>query len=118
LCCDNYDSNSLSEEQFRQIVRVAGDKAMCLQLLLPANHTALTGDLEVQLIGSLPSNGRLQLLRATAAQSFTAVAAVPVANSSSSVRFPCGVLTLGGRYRVVLLSQVQVSWVDVIRAGS
>jgi len=30
------------------------------------------------------------------------VAAVPVASSTSSVRFPCGVVTLGGRYRIVL----------------
>ena len=77
---------------------------MCLELLLPDNHTALTGDLEVQLIGPLPEHGRLQLLRATAAQSFAAVAAVSVANSTTAVRFPCGVVTLGGRYRVVLLS--------------
>ena len=87
---------------------VAGEKATCLELLVPSNHTALTGDLEVQLIGPLPPDGRLQLLRATAAQSFTVIAAVPVANSSSSVRFPCGVLTLGGRYRVVLQSHTEV----------
>jgi hypothetical protein len=79
---------------------------MCLELLLPDNHTALTGDLEVQLIGPPPERSRLQLLRATAAQSFAAVAAVPVVNSSSSVRFPCGVVTLGGRYRVALLTEV------------
>ena len=90
---------------------VAGENATCLELLVPTNHTALTGDLEVQLIGPLPSDGRLQLLRSTAAQSFTVIAAVPVANSSSSfrsVRFPCGVLTLGGRYRVVLQSHTEV----------
>ena len=78
---------------------------------MPSNHTALTGDLEVQLIGPLPPDGRLQLLRATAAQSFAVIAAVPVADSNSSVssvRFPCGVLTLGGRYRVVLLSDTEV----------
>jgi len=90
---------------------VAGENATCLELLVPTNHTALTGDLEVQLIGPLPPDGRLQLLRATAAQSFTVIAAVPVANSSSSVSsvsFPCGVLTLGGRYRVVLQSHTEV----------
>jgi hypothetical protein len=77
---------------------------MCLELLLPGNHTAMTGDLEVQLIGPRPEHGRLQLRRATAAQRFSAVAAVSVANSTATVRFPCGVVTLGGRYRVVLLS--------------
>jgi hypothetical protein len=80
---------------------------MCLELLLPVNHTALAGDFEVHLIGSPPSRSRLQLLRATGAQSFAAVAAVAVANSSSSVRFPCGVVTLGGRYRVALLTEVR-----------
>jgi hypothetical protein len=85
---------------------VAGQSAMCLELLLPHNHTALTGDLEVQLIGPPPERSRLQLLRATAARSFAAVAAVPVQNGSSWARFPCGVLTLGGRYRVALLTEV------------
>lgn len=80
---------------------------MSLQLLLPDNHTALTGDLDVQLIGPPPpERSRLQLLRATAAHSFSAVAAVPVFNGSGYVRFPCGVVTLGGRYRVALLAEV------------
>jgi hypothetical protein len=105
----------MSKKQFIRIVVpvacVAGEHATCLELLVPGNHTALTGDLEVQLIGSLPPDGRLQLLRATAARNFTVIAAVPVANSTSSVssvRFPCGLLTLGGRYRVVLLSPREV----------
>jgi hypothetical protein len=83
---------------------------MCLQVMLPDNHTALTGDLEVRLIGLRPGPepSRLQLERATATRSFTVVAALTVANSTATASFPCGVITLGGRYRVVLLTHAKV----------
>jgi hypothetical protein len=90
---------------------------MCLQLLLPDNHTAMTGDLEVGLTGPRPEHSRLQLQRATADRSFVVVAAVAVANSTATVRFPCGVVTLGGRYRVVLLSAEAHTKVGALRSA-
>lgn len=91
---------------------------MCLELLLPANHTALTGDLQVRLIGPRPQHSHLQLQRATADRRFAVVAAVTVANSTATVRFPCGVVTLGGRYRVVLLSAEAHTKVGAFRSAN
>ncbi|XP_069681082.1 uncharacterized protein gogo [Periplaneta americana] len=83
---------------------LTGDRVMSCELRLPANHTALAGDLEVRLLDPSPLHGRLQLLRATPAHGYTAVAAVPLPGNATTAAFPCGVVTLGGRYRVVLIT--------------
>ncbi|KAJ9591191.1 hypothetical protein L9F63_002262, partial [Diploptera punctata] len=79
---------------------------MCYQLLVPHNYTALSGDLEVQLVGSRPGKlaGRLQLLRASSNQSYAAIAAVPIRNDSKNIKFPCGVIALGGHYQLKFVS--------------
>ncbi|PSN38518.1 hypothetical protein C0J52_22131 [Blattella germanica] len=91
---------------------------MCYELLVPQNYTALSGDLEVKLIGTQPRKitGRLHLLRASTDQTFVAIAAVPITNESSSVKFPCGVVALGGHYQIKFISNDISEEAEIVEA--
>ncbi|XP_014291189.1 uncharacterized protein gogo [Halyomorpha halys] len=73
-----------------------------IELVLPAEHTALSGDLEVHVLGGTPGlRGVVILLEGS-----STLASLPFfwANGSQPVRvrFPCGLVSKGGRFQVSL----------------
>nr|XP_018908175.1 PREDICTED: uncharacterized protein LOC109037809 [Bemisia tabaci] len=85
----------------------------CLEIRVPVNYTALTGDLEVHLSDVPSEYTRLQLLKSIA-HGWSLIGSIPLPvqtpthiNSSDVyqmvvVKFPCGVITQGGKYGVRL----------------
>ncbi|XP_068082960.1 uncharacterized protein gogo [Anabrus simplex] len=104
------------------------------EVRVPQNHTALSGDLTVTVIGTPPRSARLELLRATQAGStrFAPIGSVPLPPAPSGpntttpdveVRFPCGLFTQGGSYGIVLviakpeerpIQELDVRWPAVV----
>ncbi|XP_014253828.1 uncharacterized protein LOC106669079 isoform X2 [Cimex lectularius] len=92
--------------------RLVGKAEGGLELVLPGEHRALSGDLEVHVLGGWAGlTGKLLLLQKPLLESDSSVdsweemGSVPLTwtdKTSAQARFPCGVISRGGRYGIRL----------------